>query len=196
MTMSVSMKTNEDHLPITIIGYNNNKKFLIIHPPSKEGDRKLKVEKQSFLPLHKCFKKKLRLSGCLTCNTQPDNYTTVLKLGVEWATWRCGNCGTAMRIKLHETPPLVPPPHKVQNDICKTKSKRKRCTSIEGDSVYEVEKITDDRDAKEGGKEFLVKWMGYPWAEATWEPLANLTGARDLLAEYLREKRAKATIKS
>jgi len=40
MIRNVSMKTTEDHSPITIIGYNNNKKFLIIHPPTKEGGRK------------------------------------------------------------------------------------------------------------------------------------------------------------
>lgn len=189
--MNVSMKTTEDHLPITIIGYNNNKKFLIIHPPTKEGGRMPKVEKQSFLPLQNCFKRRLRISGCLTCDTQPDNYTTVLKLGVEEAKWRCGNCGKATRIKLRETLPLVPPPHEVKNDICETKSKGKRCTSIESDNVFEVEKIIADRDDKEGGKEFFVKWMGYPWSHASWEPLINLAGAPELLAEYLHKKRAK-----
>jgi len=82
----------------------------------------------------------------------------------------------ATRIKLQETPPLVPPPHEVKNDIRETKSKGKRCTSIESDNVFEVEKIIADRD-EEGGKEFLVKWMGYPWSHASWEPLTNLAGA-------------------
>ena len=191
MVTNVSMKTTKDHSPITIIGYNNNKKFLIIHPPTKEGGRMPKVEKQSFLPLHKCFKKKLRISGCLRCGSQPDNYTTVLKLGVEVAKWRCGNCGMATRIKLQQTPPLVSPPHEVKNDIHETKSKGKRCTSIESDNVFEVEKIIADRDVKEGGKEFFVKWMGYPWSDASWEPLINLAGAPELLAEYLHKKRAK-----
>jgi transcription elongation factor Elf1 len=151
MIRNVSMKTTEDHSPITIIGYNNNKKFLIIHPPTKEGGRMPKVEKQSFLPLHKCFKKKLRISECLRCGSQPYNYPTILKLGVEEAKWRCGNCGMATRIKLQETPPLVPPPHEVKNDILETKSKGKRCTSIESDNVFEVEKIIANRD-EEGGK--------------------------------------------
>ena len=29
---------------------------------------------------------------------------------------------------------------------------------------------------KEGREEFLVKWVGYPLSEATWEPFENLSG--------------------
>ena len=29
---------------------------------------------------------------------------------------------------------------------------------------------------KRGGEEFLVKWVGYPLSEATWEPFDNLSG--------------------
>ena len=29
---------------------------------------------------------------------------------------------------------------------------------------------------KRGGEEFLVKWVGYPLSEATWEPFENLSG--------------------
>ena len=29
---------------------------------------------------------------------------------------------------------------------------------------------------KEGREEFLVKWIGYPLSEATWEPFENLSG--------------------
>ncbi len=29
---------------------------------------------------------------------------------------------------------------------------------------------------KEGKEEFLVKWVGYPLSEATWEPFENLSG--------------------
>ena len=32
--------------------------------------------------------------------------------------------------------------------------------------------------------EFLVKWLGYPRHEATWEPEAQLTNAPEVLSQY------------
>jgi Chromo (CHRromatin Organisation MOdifier) domain len=53
----------------------------------------------------------------------------------------------------------------------------------EGEEVYEVEQILKHR--KHGrGYEYLVKWVGYPITEASWEPKSNLTGATDILREY------------
>ncbi len=42
------------------------------------------------------------------------------------------------------------------------------------DGEYYVEKVIKTR-AKEGRKEFLVKWIDYPLSEATWEPFENLS---------------------
>jgi hypothetical protein len=48
---------------------------------------------------------------------------------------------------------------------------------------YEVETILEHRGSTVRDLEYLVKWVGY--ADATWEPLANLRGSsNDLLGEY------------
>jgi hypothetical protein len=33
---------------------------------------------------------------------------------------------------------------------------------------------------------YLVKWLGYPHWEATWEKASTLSGARDAIVEYER----------
>ena len=48
---------------------------------------------------------------------------------------------------------------------------------------YEVEAILDSRCQGRGTK-YLVKWVGYPEADNTWEPFALLKGSAD---EALRE---------
>jgi hypothetical protein len=45
-----------------------------------------------------------------------------------------------------------------------------------------VEKVIK-MHVKEGMEEFLVKWIDYPWSEATWEPYENLSGQE--ACEYL-----------
>ena len=53
----------------------------------------------------------------------------------------------------------------------------------EGEEVYEVEAILKHR--KRGrGYEYLIKWVGYPITEASWEPTTSFTGAIDTLQEY------------
>src|SRR5271168_3864925 len=53
----------------------------------------------------------------------------------------------------------------------------------EGEEVYEVETILKHR--KRGrGYEYLVKWVGYPITEASWESTTSFTGAIDTLQEY------------
>ncbi len=42
------------------------------------------------------------------------------------------------------------------------------------DGKYYVEKVIKMR-LKEGREEFLVKWIGYPLSEATWEPFEKLS---------------------
>ena len=48
---------------------------------------------------------------------------------------------------------------------------------------YEVDAILDSRCQGRGTK-YLVKWVGYPKADNTWEPFALLKGSAD---EVLRE---------
>jgi hypothetical protein len=50
------------------------------------------------------------------------------------------------------------------------------------DEEYYVEKVLEMR-VKDGRDEFLVKWIGYPLNEATWEPFENLSGQE--ACEYL-----------
>ena len=38
-----------------------------------------------------------------------------------------------------------------------------------------VEKVIKMRVSKKGKEEFLVKWVGYPLSQATWEPFENLS---------------------
>ena len=54
-------------------------------------------------------------------------------------------------------------------------------------AVYEVEKILGKK--KIGTKIYYkVQWKGYPLSEATWEPLSNLSSARELIKEYRRHE--------
>ena len=56
---------------------------------------------------------------------------------------------------------------------------------MEEDDVYEVERILDKR-RRRNRDEWLVKWVGYPTEEATWEPVSNLKGAKEALREFER----------
>jgi len=56
---------------------------------------------------------------------------------------------------------------------------------------YEVEQILDKKyifkgrgDAKRRIVRYLVKWKGVPDEESTWEPIAHLTGCKDLIREF------------
>ena len=48
---------------------------------------------------------------------------------------------------------------------------------------FEVEDILDHRSTH-SGMQYLVKWRGYPVAEASWEPLAHLSHCRAILLAY------------
>jgi hypothetical protein len=52
-----------------------------------------------------------------------------------------------------------------------------------GAALFEVESIIAKRG--EGARtKYLVKWLGYPHWESTWEPASALKNARDAIAEY------------
>jgi hypothetical protein len=57
-----------------------------------------------------------------------------------------------------------------------------------------VERILDER-SKHGNPEFLIKWLGYPEHESTWEPLENLDELEDEIAEFRMRRTAASTAK-
>ncbi|CAJ0960306.1 unnamed protein product, partial [Mesorhabditis belari] len=55
------------------------------------------------------------------------------------------------------------------------------------DEVFIVEKVVNKRVVSSGKVEYLLKWQGYPLAEATWEPEDNVSCA-ELIKEFEKEK--------
>ncbi|KAL8440637.1 hypothetical protein Emag_007864 [Eimeria magna] len=58
----------------------------------------------------------------------------------------------------------------------------------EEDPVFEVDHLLDSRGSGVN-EEFLVKWKGFPAEQATWEPLSNLGGCKDLLRAFRASQR-------
>src|ERR1700720_3638226 len=66
--------------------------------------------------------------------------------------------------------------------------------TIEDDHLeYEVEAILDVKKVGRGVK-YLVKWMGYPVEENTWEPRRNLTNVTLVLQDFFRQHPDKAKL--
>eukprot|EP01022_Parablepharisma_sp_SALTPOND_P007790 TRINITY_DN1329_c2_g1_i1.p1 TRINITY_DN1329_c2_g1~~TRINITY_DN1329_c2_g1_i1.p1 ORF type:complete len:656 (+),score=53.04 TRINITY_DN1329_c2_g1_i1:7143-9110(+) len=55
------------------------------------------------------------------------------------------------------------------------------------DQEFEVEEILDSQTIL-GLPFYKIKWLGYPMSAATWEPLDNLKGIKDLVAEFNKKK--------
>ena len=53
------------------------------------------------------------------------------------------------------------------------------------DNIYYVERILDRRKVSDK-YEYKIKWENYPMSQSTWEPLANLQTAIELVQEYDR----------
>ena len=55
-----------------------------------------------------------------------------------------------------------------------------------GEQQYQVERILATRDMhKPGGEiECLVKWLGWPIAQASWEPVSSLSACREAVLQY------------
>ncbi|KAK3242100.1 La ribonucleoprotein [Cymbomonas tetramitiformis] len=59
------------------------------------------------------------------------------------------------------------------------------------DNIYLVECILAERLTKSGDRtveEWLIRWKGYSQAHDTWEPIENLAGLEDDIANFRREK--------
>jgi hypothetical protein len=68
--------------------------------------------------------------------------------------------------------------------------KRKEEEEAKAETEFEVEEVVDSR-VKRGRKlEYLVKWKGYPYEEATWEPEDNLQNAQEEVERFHKRKPA------
>ena len=52
---------------------------------------------------------------------------------------------------------------------------------------WQVSKIIDDVELKDGTRQFLVRWKGYSSKDDTWEPEANLN-CNDMIQKYLAKQ--------
>lgn len=59
---------------------------------------------------------------------------------------------------------------------------------------WEVEAIINDR-RHYGKKQYLVKWLGYPSSDNTWEPEENIANATEALSAYLKQRGEKISHK-
>ena len=59
--------------------------------------------------------------------------------------------------------------------------------SVDDEGEYEVERVLAERAR---GKEFKIKWLGFPVSEATWEPAACCAGCEGLVAEFRKQRKA------
>jgi hypothetical protein len=50
---------------------------------------------------------------------------------------------------------------------------------------YEVEGILEHKDTAARGREYKVKWLGWPLQDCTWEPEDHLDNCEEILAEYM-----------
>lgn len=57
---------------------------------------------------------------------------------------------------------------------------------------WEVEAILDCR-INRNSMQYLIKWVGYPNEESTWEPLSNLTKMNDIMNQFLQTHESKHT---
>ena len=56
-------------------------------------------------------------------------------------------------------------------------------TILDTEPEYEVETILDKRTFRRQ-TQYLVKWVGYPAHDASWEPVKNLSNTMDLITEF------------
>ena len=95
---------------------------------------------------------------------------------------------------LHPTPP--PPQHYASGSALAAAESSSLVTAGAGGEdagVFTVRAILD-RHGEGAGAQYLVHWDGYTRDEATWEPAAHLTGAREAVGHYERAREARAAV--
>jgi hypothetical protein len=58
--------------------------------------------------------------------------------------------------------------------------------TVEGEPEYEVEAVLDSR-IRRGKLQYLVKWVGYPREESSWEPEDSVANAPERVADFHRQ---------
>jgi hypothetical protein len=61
------------------------------------------------------------------------------------------------------------------------------CIHEDGTESYEVERILEQRGHGARAK-YLVKWLGYPLWEATWQKASDLAGSAMALSDFHNEQ--------
>ena len=70
--------------------------------------------------------------------------------------------------------------------LCDGPTKRTPSSAFDpavGKDIYEPERIVAKRTVKGGNTQWQVKWKGYDAKDNTWEPIDNLAGCEDMIAE-------------
>lgn len=106
--MATTTSAGDGHRVTVIIGYDKNKKHLIIrHPTDSSTSASTSTNGQnghnSLLPLRKRFKTKLRktcATECGICKSKSGHYTTVFKLGDKKGTRKCWDCCRTTQVRL------------------------------------------------------------------------------------------------
>ena len=89
--------------------------------------------------------------------------------------------------------PMVPPPP--AQGTGKKRTPQSAFDPAAGKDIYEPEKIVAKRIAKGGITQFHVKWVDWDTKSNTWEPIENLAGCEDMIADFEeREKQRNAEL--
>ncbi len=70
--------------------------------------------------------------------------------------------------------------------------KRKSTTN----DVFEVERILEKRVRKGEGVQYLVKWVGYPDSDNTWESEDNFATCKDLVEDFESRQKAEKKVRA
>ena len=71
--------------------------------------------------------------------------------------------------------------------MAKKKSRKSRQSKAAGNDIFDVEEVIGSKVVN--NKTFyLIKWVGYPKSESTWEPIENLENVHELIAKYEKTK--------
>eukprot|EP00966_Prymnesium_polylepis_P106687 2469678-Prymnesium_polylepis.2 len=86
--------------------------------------------------------------------------------------------------------PAPPKPLPAQGQGGKKRTPQSAYDPAAGKDIYEPERIIAERLSK-GVTQFQVKWANFEAKHNTWEPIENLAGCEDLIADYKERKKQK-----